>query len=362
MNAFFAILKFIGIIIIDLLYDIFYKLRWILLIGLFSLGVISYSYFRTPPVETIVHIKIPKQSRFKDVSDYLLNKGLIKSELLFKVFAKSTGYDRKIRFGEFKIPTPTNEYFISKTLLSAKPVQRKLTIIEGLRYSKVIPIIANTLELDSNKLSDLATDSVFLAQNGVYQNDIEGYLQPETYYFNWGITERDVLSDLISRTKSVLNEHAEEIKKRNLTEYDILIMASIIQGECIYEDEMSQVSSVYWNRIRQGWKLGADPTIQYFLDKPKRLLFSDLRIKHPYNTYMYKGLPPGPINNPGKAAIVAAIYPKETEYMFFVSDGKTGRHIFGKTAEEHERNKAGLKAARLKLWREKRKKALQSKN
>ena len=130
-------------------------------------------------------------------------------------------------------------------------------------------------------------------------------------------------------------------------------MASIIQGECVYEDEMKTVSSVYWNRIRIGMMLQADPTIQYFLDKPTRLRFRHLRIKHPYNTYYYHGLPPGPINNPGEAAIIEAIFPEKTKYLYFVADG-TGRHIFGKTLIEHNENRKTLDALRRKLWREKR--------
>ena len=116
-------------------------------------------------------------------------------------------------------------------------------------------------------------------------------------------------------------------------------MASIIQGEAMYEDEMPIISSVYHNRLKQGMLLQADPTIQYIIPgKPRRLFNKDLEVDDPYNTYKYKGLPPGPINNPGLAALKAAIMPAETDYLYFVSNGE-GRHTFTRTVSAHNQAK-----------------------
>ncbi len=123
-------------------------------------------------------------------------------------------------------------------------------------------------------------------------------------------------------------------------------MASIIQGEAMYEDEMPIISSVYHNRLKLGMLLQADPTIQYIIPgKPRRLFNKDLEVDNPYNTYKYKGLPPGPINNPGLAALEAALNPVETEYLYFVSNGE-GRHTFTYTADEHNQAKLKMKQKR----------------
>ena len=127
--------------------------------------------------------------------------------------------------------------------------------------------------------------------------------------------------------------------KTNLPDSDLVILASIIQGEAMYSDEMNKISSVYHNRLRKDMLLQADPTIQYILPKKKRrILVKDTKIQNPYNTYINKGLPPGPINNPGLDALIAAGNPLTTDYLYFVADNK-GRHIFNKTFKGHLKSK-----------------------
>ena len=128
--------------------------------------------------------------------------------------------------------------------------------------------------------------------------------------------------------------------------YDTVILASIIQGESKYKNDMDTISSVYHNRLNKNMLLQADPTIQYILpEKPRRLFNKDLEIDSPYNTYKYSGLPPGPINNPGYKALESAMNPDDTNYLYFVSDGE-GRHVFTRTVEEHNIAKLNLKRKR----------------
>jgi UPF0755 protein len=123
-------------------------------------------------------------------------------------------------------------------------------------------------------------------------------------------------------------------------------LASIIEGEAVREDERAKISGVYWNRLRKGMKLEADPTIQYILNgRPRRLAYRDLKIDHPYNTYRRVGLPPGPVNNPGRASILAALYPESHRFLFFVADGKGG-HRFAATYAEHMKNVRAYRRAR----------------
>ena len=126
-------------------------------------------------------------------------------------------------------------------------------------------------------------------------------------------------------------------------------MASIIEGEAIYDSERSKISGVYHNRLKLGMKLQADPTIQYIIqDSPRRLLNKDLRIKSPYNTYMYKGLPPGPINSPGRNSLIAALYPEKNDFIFFVARGD-GYHTFTTNERDHNKAKRKLQKLRKKL-------------
>ena len=149
---------------------------------------------------------------------------------------------------------------------------------------------------------------------------------------------------LINTEKNNEAGASQIVLKINIRE--IATMASIIQGEAMYEDEMPIISSVYHNRLKQGMLLQADPTIQHIIPgKPRRLFNKDLEVDDPYNTYKYKGLPPGPINNPGLAALEAALNPVETEYLYFVSNGE-GRHTFTHSADEHNQAKLKMKQKR----------------
>ena len=128
----------------------------------------------------------------------------------------------------------------------------------------------------------------------------------------------------------------------------MITLASIIEGEAIYNSERSTISAVYHNRLKLGMKLQADPTIQYIIkDSPRRLLNKDLKIDSPYNTYLHNGLPPAPVNNPGKASILAALFPEENEFLYFVARGD-GYHTFSKTQEEHNRAKREFQKFRRK--------------
>ena len=139
--------------------------------------------------------------------------------------------------------------------------------------------------------------------------------------------------------KRVTPEMREEMKTKNLNLNQLVTMASIIEGETRYEAEKKTISGVYYNRIKKGMKLQADPTVQYILPggSKNRLLYSDLKIESPYNTYLYKGLPPGPINNPGLSSIIAALEPEENSYLYFVAKGD-GSHRFAVSYDEHKKN------------------------
>ena len=153
--------------------------------------------------------------------------------------------------------------------------------------------------------------------------------------------------------KNVTDDLRQEMVDKKITETEVLILASIIEGEAIYDQERSIISGVYHNRLRMGMRLQADPTIQYIVEgAPRRLLNKDLKIESPYNTYLHYGLPPGPINNPGIESIRAALNPAETDYLYFVAKGD-GYHTFSKTKEEHNKAKRQFQKVRREARRKK---------
>ena len=171
---------------------------------------------------------------------------------------------------------------------------------------------------------------------------------PDTYVFAEGISEEQVMRFLIEQTLNIFKSDSvqKRMKELGLTRHQVLTLASIVEGEAMIDEERPLIASVYLNRLKIGMKLQADPTIQFLLpDGPRRLTYKDLQIDSPYNTYKYKGLPPGPINSPGYAAIEAALNPDKTNYLYFVAD-VDGRHIFSRTLREHNREKTRIKKTR----------------
>jgi UPF0755 protein len=153
-----------------------------------------------------------------------------------------------------------------------------------------------------------------------------------------------------------IDEFKDRMNKLNMSEKEVITLASIIEGEAIYNTERPVISGVYHNRLEKGMRLQADPTIQYIVDDgPRRLLNKDLKIKSPYNTYLNYGLPPGPINNPGFESIKAALYPANTEFLYFVAKGD-GYHTFSRTQKEHNTAKRKFHKLRRLARRQKAKK------
>jgi UPF0755 protein len=199
-------------------------------------------------------------------------------------------------------------------------------------------------------------DSAFAG--GILPNapSLEGYLMPETYQFEWKTPEDQIIKHLAANTLKIFE--ADTIQQRllqlGISPLEIITLASIIEGEVVVDSERVYVSSLYHNRLRLGWPLQADPTIQYIVPgPPRRLLHHDLEIDSPYNTYKYPGLPPGPISNPGKKSILAALYPADTPYLYMVAIGD-GRHQFSKTLKEHNYWHARYNEVRRKVRQEQR--------
>jgi UPF0755 protein len=320
--------------------------RWdiISIVGIFILVlVLSYITFFTPnyflfkaPVVFDVH----RGESFSSVCDRLYEQKVIPCKTNFKIAGFIYGADKKIRAARFHIPNGLSYLDLLDLFISGRcDYLRTLTIRPGQTIIWLAHRLQKYLYIDSTVFVNAANDAELAESLGLDQKTFEGYL----FATDYEIYERSSPAEAINIFFNAFKEfYNDSLKKRTneigFTVHEVITLASIVKGETHLEEEMPRISGVYHNRLRIGMKLQADPTIQYVIPGGwKRLTYEDLKMDNPYNTYKYFGLPPGPINSPGKAAILAALYPEKNDYLYFVADGHGG-HLFGKNLKEHNRN------------------------
>lgn len=320
--------------------------RWDVLaviIVFFILIFISYLTFFTPNYylsEQPLSFDIKKGESFASVVDRLYDNGVIASKVNFKIAGFIYGAEKKVRAARYHIPNGLSYLDLLDLFISGKcDFQRTFTIKPGQTIKWLAHRLQKYVYIDSTEFVGLANNRSFADSIGLNQTSFEGYLFANDYE----IYERSSSAEAIIIFYNSFKEfYTDTLKARTkdlgFTVNEIITLASIIKGETNKEEEMGRISGVYHNRLRIGMKLQADPTIQYVIPGGwRRLTFKDLELDSPYNTYKYFGLPPGPINSPGKTAILAALYPEKNNYLYFVADGKGG-HLFGKSLAEHNKN------------------------
>ena len=301
-----------------------------------------------------VKVAINQGESLDIISKNLLNKGVITNKRIFQLITKIKGLDTSIPIGTFNLKSVNVNKDIINHLVFGIPERRRITILEGWNSKQLAKHLSNEMSLDYDNIIKTVNDKNFIKSLKIQSESLEGYLYPDTYFFYDGVDEVSVIKRLVRESQVFWNDsNIAMANSMNFSQHEILTLASIIEGEAIYDSERPIISAVYHNRLKRGMKLQADPTIQYVIeDGPRRLLNKDLRIKSPYNTYLYKGLPPGPINSPGFMSLHAALYPQENEYLYFVAKGD-GYHTFSKNEKEHERAKRAFQRVRKKVKRKK---------
>lgn len=286
---------------------------------------------------------IEENDLFPKISERFRKGGIIQSEFLFKTAAVIGRIDRHIAAGRYDFSGKVSLYDVLLKLKRQEVATTLLTIPEGSNIYRIGSILKSELEIDSAAFVNYALDTISIRRR--YQLDgLEGYLFPDSYRFRFGIKMEKICDVLVKEFYARVSRVLDSVNDTRLTAKQIVTLASILEAEAVYKEELPLISSVYHNRLRRQMPLQADPTVLYALREPSRsLLYRDLEIDSPYNTYKISGLPPGPINSPGLAAIEAALNPAESEFLYFVADG-SGRHIFSKTLEEHNRARKRIKA------------------
>jgi UPF0755 protein len=293
--------------------------------------------------ETVPTVEISRGSNFNDVVDTLYHKKIIPNKLGIRLAAFIYDAEKKIKAGRYTIPEGLNYFQLVELFINGAPQAEILvTIPEGIWQNDLASLLNSKLGIDSSYFMKLSKNMNYINSLDLPANvtNLEGYLLPETYYFYANSTVEEIIKKLVTEKKKFIAGKLERrMQELKLTLNETLTLASIIDGESNIIGEFKTISGVYHNRLRIKMPLQADPTIQYLIrDKRKnRILYKDLEINSKYNTYKYAGLPPSPINNPGKDAITAALFPEEHNLLYFVADG-TGGHIFARTIKEHENN------------------------
>jgi UPF0755 protein len=285
-------------------------------------------------------VYISRGQTFASIADSLEMRGAIRSRLLFVLVARLSGGTDRLHVGRYVFLSGVSNNEIYEAIKTGKGNQPIfVTIREGALARTQARIFSHQLGIDSAKYMALVRDSEFVRRLGLEGTSLEGYLLPETYSFNWEPDEQEVVRRQVAQFRTVFNDTLQQrAVELGWTIKEATTFASIIEGEAVLDEERPIISGVYHNRLQRGMKLEADPTIQYIVEGgPRRLLYSDLKLDSPYNTYLYAGLPPGPVNNPGKASILAALYPTRHDYLYFVANGRGG-HWFSRTYGEHMKN------------------------
>ena len=312
----------------------------------FLLHTVFILYF---PLETEeVIIEIPQGESAKSIANKLYQNGIIRSADWFYFYVRLTQKSKNLSFGKYLFKGKNNLASVVQQINHGKVVLKKVTIPEGYSLRKTIHLLHNK-KLGSERIFlECCTDSTLIFDlTGLHILSLEGFLYPETYYFPEEASEKFIVSHLVNSFYKQI-ENVNFVTDTNLSFYEILILASIVEKEAKKTKEKPRIASVYLNRIKHGgYKLQADPTVAYVLEKQgkrrKKIYFRDLEVDSPYNTYKYEGLPPTPICSPSLSSIKAVLEPEETEYYFFFAD-QTGGHIFTKTYSEHLKEQKIMRA------------------
>ena len=280
---------------------------------------------------------IPPRSTLRAAAESLSRAGLIKSSTMFRLYAKFRGGDRQIRSGTYELRKDLGYGGIFDALTAGKGLVRTVTIPEGFSVSQVVRAVSAKLQVPPESVEAAVRDTALRHRLDVPAPTLDGYLFPDTYTLPEGSTARDAVRLMVRRFEQVWTpQWTARLDTIGLSRNDIMTLASIVEEEAKLPAERPVIAAVYMNRLRSGMRLQADPTVQYALpQRVSRLLFKHLRVKSPYNTYMNKGLPPGPIASPGKPSIVAALYPAQVPYKFFVAF-PDGHHEFRVTQAQHD--------------------------
>jgi UPF0755 protein len=326
------------------MYKIFKKTPFILITGIiflllaffilgFGISVIKPAD-KTGGEQTII---VSEGMSLQEVAAKLESKEIIKSRTVFMVWARLMRYSRMIKAGEYRLSPKMAPIRIMEILTKGLIITYPVTLPEGLSLYQIAGILSERGLIDRKQFISIAESGDYIKTLGIKAPSLEGYLYPDTYQFARGLSAGTIIDTMINRFMDVVRPLREQVKASNMKLEEIITLASIVEKETGKAEERPVIASVFLNRLSKKMRLESDPTVIYGIkDFSGNLTRKDLNTPTPYNTYVIRGLPPGPIANPGIESISAVLNPAETDYLYFVSKND-GSHHFSRTLQEHNK-------------------------
>jgi UPF0755 protein len=294
-----------------------------------------------------LRLRVPAGASFSQVADTLSARGIVKGKSFFKIYARFSG-GTSVKPGTYGFRRGESWEKIMGDLRAGRTLREKFVIPEGWGLDRIAARLGRFTQTDSNAVLQQLTDTSFIRRFNVPGPTLEGYLYPATYEFSVDAPVDSIVQKLVERYRQAWTpERRARADSIRMTERQVVTLAAIVEKEAKRREEMPTIASVYHNRLKIGYPLQADPTVQYALGGHRqRLLYSDIRSvqNNPYNTYNIRGLPPGPIGSPSDVAIDAVLRPAVTKYLYFVAR-PDGTHVFTTSLAEHNRAKRAIARA-----------------
>lgn len=316
------------------------KRNAVVILVVFALLAIAYTAFELfVPVQAgnkNIEVEIPRGATFRQAAEILQRERLIRDAKVFLLLGRLAGADRKIRAGFYSFWSSMSPMDIFSIIRGGRIIEFELRVIEGDSLYEIAEAFEKAGVESSEKVLELCRDPDFLETHAIEAPSAEGYLFPDTYVVPKGMKAEDALGLMIQRMAAKVGPDAQaRAQSLGMTFNQVLTLASIIEKEAVVDSERPIISAVYHNRLKKGMMLQADPTAIYGVKRSReRITRNDLKLRTPYNTYVIKGLPPGPIAAPGIKSIEAALRPARVSYLYFVSNDD-GTHNFSETLSAH---------------------------
>jgi UPF0755 protein len=294
------------------------------------------------PSGPVERFTVPEGASLSQVEDSLAAHRLLGWRPWFRIVAKVGRFERDLKPGIYEFAPGTSALAILRDIRNANFLRLKLTVPEGFTSIDIAALVASRFPTGRDSVLAAIRDPDLLREYAIPAPTAEGFMAPDTYTIAAHSSARDVVKVLLDQFQAGWDASWDSaLAARKLSRLQAVTLASIVEGEARVDEERPVIAAVYLNRLRIGMPLQADPTVQYAIQletgaRKPRLIFADYRVKSPYNTYLFAGLPPGPVGNPGRKSLEAIVSPASVPYLYFVATGD-GRHTFSRTYGEHLR-------------------------
>jgi len=317
---------------------IYFVIGLVFLIGVFLF--VGFGYYLSNPAEKRGDDQVffvREGATLNVVAGELESQGIIRGKSLFLLWARIMGHSRSIKAGEYRLSSAMPPLKILETLSKGTVITHPVTIPEGYTIKQIGELLEEKGLVKNEEFLAITGDPDVAKRYGVSGQSLEGYLYPDTYQFGRGLSPMSVVEVMVKHFLEVIGPLREKIEQSGMTIEEVITLASIVEKETGRAEERPIIASVFLNRLKKKMRLETDPTVIYGIkDFSGNLKKKHLTQRTPYNTYVIRGLPPGPIANPGKEAIEAVLFPAKTDYLYFVSKND-GSHYFSKTLVEHNK-------------------------